>query len=103
MKAISIVIPVLDDAPALSRLLDDLDGIAAIDAQCIVIDGGSTAGSHELAQRRADVALRSERGRARQLIAGIAAAQGAWIWMLHADSRVDAAAWRALNDAIAQG
>jgi rSAM/selenodomain-associated transferase 2 len=102
MKSISIVIPVLDDAPALSRLLDDLDGIGAIDAERIVVDGGSADGSYALAQRRADVALRSQRGRARQLIAGIAAAQGTWIWMLHADSRVDAAAWRALNDTVAQ-
>src|SRR5512139_3037745 len=102
MTSISIVIPVLDDAPALSRLFDDLDDIAAIDAERIVVDGGSVDGSYELAQRRADVALRSQRGRARQLIAGISAAQGAWIWMLHADSRVDAAAWRALNDAINQ-
>jgi len=102
MKSISIVIPVLDDAPALSRLLDDLDAIGAIDAERIVVDGGSADGSYALAQRRADVALRSQRGRARQLIAGIAAAQGTWIWMLHADSRVNAAAWRALNDAVAQ-
>jgi rSAM/selenodomain-associated transferase 2 len=102
MKSISIVIPVLDDAPALSRLLDDLDAIGAIDAERIVVDGGSADGSYALAQRRADVALRSQRGRARQLIAGITAAQGTWIWMLHADSRVNAAAWRALNDAVAQ-
>ena len=102
MKAVSIVIPVLNDAPALGRLLDDLDRNAATDSERIVVDGGSTDGSFALAQRRADVALRSERGRARQLLAGVAAAQGTWVWLLHADSRVDTAAWRALHDAITQ-
>ena len=101
MQQISIVIPVLNDATALGRLLDDLDSILGIDAQRIVVDGGSEDGSYELACERADCALRTAAGRARQLAAGIVAAHGRWIWMLHADTRVDGAAWRALRTAIA--
>ena len=101
MQQISIVIPVLNDSAALCRLLDDLDSILGIDAQRIVVDGGSQDGSYELACERADCALRTAPGRARQLAAGIAAARGRWIWMLHADTRVDGAAWRALRAAIA--
>ena len=99
MQQISIVIPVLNDATALGRLLDDLDSILGIDAQRIVVDGGSEDGSYELACERADCALRTAAGRAGQLAAGIAAAHGRWIWMLHADTRVDSAAWRALRTA----
>jgi rSAM/selenodomain-associated transferase 2 len=101
MQQISIVIPVLNDATALRRLLDDLDSILGIDAERIVVDGGSEDGSFELACERADCVLHTATGRARQLAAGIVAAHGRWIWMLHADTRVDGAAWRALRTAIA--
>jgi len=101
MQQISIVIPVLNDATALGRLLDDLDSILGIDAERIVVDGGSEDGSYELARERADYALRTAPGRARQLAVGVVAAHGRWIWMLHADTRVDGAAWRALRKAIA--
>ena len=97
---ISIIVPVLDDVSALRQLLDDLDAIPSFDAERIVVDGGSTDGSMELAQRRVDVALRAPTGRARQLAAGVARAHGEWLWMLHADSRVDASAWDALRRAV---
>lgn len=100
MPTISIIVPVLDDISALRRLLDDLDAIASFDAERIVVDGGSSDGSFELAQRRVDVALRAPAGRARQLAAGTARARGKWLWLLHADTRVDAAAWDALRHAI---
>ena len=100
MPMISIIVPVLDDAVKLRQLLDDLDAIRSCDAQRIVVDGGSSDGSFDLAQQRAHVALRSSPGRARQLAAGTALAQGQWLWMLHADSRVDVRAWDALRGAV---
>ncbi len=103
MKGISIVIPVLNDAAALGRLFDDLDAVVGNEVQRIVVDGGSADESAELAQRRADLMVRTTRGRARQLNAGIARASGEWVLMLHADSRIDAHAWRALQRAIVAG
>ncbi len=100
MPVISIIVPVLDDVSALHQLLDDLDAIPAFDAERIVVDGGSTDGSFELAQRRVEVVVRAPTGRARQLAAGAARAHGKWLWMLHADSRVDASAWDALRRAV---
>ena len=102
MSSISIVVPVLNDAPALRQLFDDLDAIAPMNAQRIIVDGGSDDGSYEIARSRADVVLQSARGRARQLIAGCGAASCEWIWMVHADARVDRSAWRALEDAVSQ-
>ncbi len=101
-SSISIVIPVLNDAVALGTLLSDLDVISGFDAQRIVVDGGSSDDSFELACGRADVAIRTARGRARQLIAGVGLADGDWIWMLHADARVDERAWHAIRGAIVQ-
>jgi rSAM/selenodomain-associated transferase 2 len=93
MGAISIVIPVLDDAVPLGRLLTDLR--SAADAarggvEVIVVDGGSRDGSAEVAAGAADRVLVAPSGRAIQLAAGIGAAAGRLIWMLHADSRVTA-------------
>jgi rSAM/selenodomain-associated transferase 2 len=98
---LSVVIPVLDDAAALQRLLDDFAAIPGCDAERIVVDGGSSDGSYEIAQGRVDRVLSAPRGRASQLAAGVAQATGAWLWLLHADSRIDAGVWTALQQAIA--
>jgi rSAM/selenodomain-associated transferase 2 len=100
MQTISIVIPVLNDAQPLERLLTALRVPEFVHAnvglEIIVVDGGSTDGSLEIAARMADLALQASAGRASQLAAGIDAAHGRLIWMLHADSGVDAGHLRAL-------
>src|SRR5262245_31553132 len=93
LRSISIVVPVLDDAVALARLLDDLDAIDGLTAQRVIVDGGSIDESLAIARARADVAFHAAPGRAVQIGAGIAASDGAWIWMLHADARVSADVW----------
>ena len=57
--------------------------------------------SHSIAAERAERVLTAPRGRASQLAAGIAVSAGDWLWLLHADSRVDPAAWHALQGAVA--
>lgn len=49
------------------------------------------------------VALSAPAGRAHQLNAGIAAAQGDWLWLLHADSRLCADTLPALQAHLATG
>lgn len=98
---LSIIIPVLDDTPALKRLLDDLaPARAAVDGpEILVVDGGSRddpdAVSAEAVCRNARVRwLRSARGRGEQLAAGIEAGRGDVLWMLHADTRLAGEDWR---------
>jgi len=98
------VIPVLDDAAALGQLLADVRaafGASLCDVERIVVDGGSRDASVDVARANGAGTLVADRGRARQLIAGIAAARSDWIWMLHADSRIDASAADALQRVIA--
>ncbi|MEO5628136.1 MAG: glycosyltransferase, partial [Thermomonas sp.] len=45
--------------------------------------------------------LTAPAGRAHQLNAGIAVADGEWLWLLHADSRLQPDTWPALRDHIA--
>jgi rSAM/selenodomain-associated transferase 2 len=101
MAWLSVVVPVLNDAAALRQLFDDLDAVGAADVERIVVDGGSSDASFAVAEQRAQRALAASRGRATQLATGVAVATGEWLWLLHADSRIDAKVWRALQGAIA--
>ena len=84
---VSIVIPVLDDAAALTRVLAQLTD--QDDVEVVVVDGGSQDESRRVAGA-ADQVVESASGRARQLKVGVAATRGTFIWMVHADSGISA-------------
>jgi rSAM/selenodomain-associated transferase 2 len=79
---VTVIVPVLDDAAAVRRLLPQL--LSSQDVDVIVVDGGRDA---SLAADSPRVRLvRSAPGRALQMNAGAAAASGTWLLFLHADS-----------------
>ena len=86
---ISIIIPVLNEASTIQQFLESLRDRAG-DAEIIVVDGGSSDDTFELARARCDQCLRSARGRARQMNSGAVAASGNIFWFLHADTEVPA-------------
>lgn len=55
-------------------------------AEVIVVDGGSSDSSCDVAKLLSDHLIQSERGRARQMNAGAEIAEGEFLWFLHADS-----------------
>ncbi len=82
---VSVVIPVLFDADAVSALLTSLS--PGLDVEIIVVDGGGDSRLDALVRSHPGVMLhRTERGRGRQLNAGAAIATGEWLLFLHADS-----------------
>jgi rSAM/selenodomain-associated transferase 2 len=91
--SMSIIIPVLNDAPSLGRLLDDLSPArtAPITPEIIVVDGGSADDPQSVCAARGVSCISGARGRGLQLATGIAASRGEVIWMLHADTRLDGA------------
>ena len=94
---LSIVIPVLDDAVHLQRLLRLLGKAnthADLPLEILVIDGGSTDHSAAIALELGARVIRTEASRGVQLNAGYRAAQGTYLWLLHADSQPDAGALR---------
>jgi rSAM/selenodomain-associated transferase 2 len=98
---LSIVIPVLDEARHVAILLPELV-TACPGAEVVVVDGGSADGSPALAARIAGVrVVTSDRGRARQMNAGAAAASGDALLFLHADTRLPPGAAEAVLDALA--
>ncbi len=83
---LSIVIPTLNAAAHLPACLAALSpGLPG--QEIIVVDGGSTDETTAIASACATV-ISSEKGRANQMLAGAAAAQGQWLLFLHADTRL---------------
>lgn len=99
---LSVVIPVRNEAQALPFLLDDLSALGAAGAELIVVDGGSTDGTCEVAHGRVDQLLKTGLGRAVQMNAGAATARGTYLWFLHADTRVSAEAISRLQQTLEQ-
>lgn len=84
---IGVVIPALDEADALPGLLADLTGLA-LERQVLVVDGGSRDRTVQVARAGGAQVLGSRRGRARQMNAGAMFLETAWLFFLHADSRL---------------
>lgn len=97
---LSVVIPVLNEAERLPALLDALGALGGLDAQIIVVDGGSTDGSAGVARQGGMTVLASAPGRARQMNAGAAAASGEVLLFLHADTRLPPLADSLILDAL---
>jgi rSAM/selenodomain-associated transferase 2 len=98
---LSIVVPVLDEAANLARLLPDL-ALRCPEAEVILVDGGSADATADVARRHPAVRwLPTERGRARQMNAGARAARGDVLLFLHADSVLPDGAASAIARALA--
>ncbi len=99
--AISIIMPTLNEADSIEQTLVTVRALN-LSAQVIVIDGGSTDNTRELAGGLAHQVLRSECGRARQMNAGAAAASGDYLLFLHADTELTVHAATQLQSALEQ-
>ncbi len=87
---ISIVIPTLNAATVLPGTLAPLvAGVAeGIVRELVVSDGGSTDATCEVAEATGAVVVEGPAGRGGQLRRGAAAARGAWLLFLHADTHL---------------
>jgi rSAM/selenodomain-associated transferase 2 len=87
---IGIVLPILQEAAILEAALEYLARIAA-DCPVVVVDGGSSDDSAEIARRRFATEQCSRACRAVQMNRGAACLQADALLFLHADSRLPAA------------
>ena len=89
---LAIVIPTLDEAGRIRASLEALAPLRARGHAVIVVDGGSSDATVELARPLADQVLVSTKGRAVQMNAGARAARAEGLVFLHADTRLPALA-----------
>ena len=90
---LSAIVPVLDDAERLRRLLAELRGDPHLEV--VVVDGGSRDET-PVAASAAHRVLAAPSSRGGQLRAGVAASERDWLWFLHADTQLEASAIRTL-------
>ena len=100
---LSIVVPVLNEAATLGSQLAALQELRGRGAELLLVDGGSSDGTRELARPLVDRLLEAPRGRAVQMNAGAQASQGEVLLFLHADSRLPPAADERLRSALVAG
>lgn len=100
---LSVIVPVLNEAPVLPELFAQLSELAREQAEIIVVDGGSADGTAERAERAGFRVLRAAPGRARQMNAGAARASAQALLFLHADTLLPAGAVKMVAGALADG
>lgn len=101
--SVSVVIPTLNEeaclATTLASVLSEADEV-------MVVDGGSTDATAQIATRSGARVIRAPRGRGSQLDAGARRALGGWLVFLHADTWLEAgwaAALRGLGGDVVGG
>ena len=100
---LSIIMPVLNEADVIGATLARLAAARPENSEVILVDGGSSDGTADLAVRLADRVVHAPRGRAAQMNAGAAAAKGSVLLFLHADTLVPPTFCSAMQTALATG
>jgi rSAM/selenodomain-associated transferase 2/rSAM/selenodomain-associated transferase 1 len=103
MSVLSIIMPVLDEAAGIAATLAPLQAWRAHGTEIILADGGSRDGTPEAAGPWVDRVVHAPCGRARQMNAGAAAAQGDILLFLHADTVLPPGADELVRAALAGG
>jgi rSAM/selenodomain-associated transferase 2 len=83
LQELSVVIPALNAAATLPATLAAL---GEAPAEVVVVDGASTDGTVAVAIALGARVVTAPRGRGAQIAAGVAAARGDWLLVLHADT-----------------
>ena len=100
---LSVIIPTLDEADGVAAALRSLAPLRGRGHELILVDGGSTDGTPDLARDLCDRIVAAPASRSGQMNAGARLAQGDVLLFLHADSRLPENADRLVLDAVAGG
>jgi GT2 family glycosyltransferase len=87
-RSLAVVIPALNEAELLADCLVSVHRMAPRPDEVIVVDGGSTDETRDVAARHGISVIMSEPGRGTQIAAGVARAKSAVVLVVHADSLI---------------
>lgn len=96
---VSVIVPVLNEASTIEKLL--IQPWVKEAGEVIVVDGGSSDGTREIAQKFART-ISSDSGRGPQMNAGATAATGDVLLFLHADVQLEPQAIKTICNAMAR-
>jgi rSAM/selenodomain-associated transferase 2 len=96
---LAVIVPVLNRRRDLEATLHALPQVGEV----IVVDGGSTDGSAQVARDHGAAVLACAPGRGGQFRAGAERAASSWLLFVHADTRLDGAAWGAIGRTLREG
>lgn len=100
---ISIVIPVLDDAPALESLLSTIGGFDSSPHEVIVVSGSSAPALAARCAEHGQRYLETEPNRGAQLDLGARQASASVLWFVHASAELGPHALDAVQSAVSNG
>lgn len=90
VRTLAVVVPTLNENETLRDCLESLARTSPPADEIIVADGGSTDGTPAIAAQLGATVIVGERGRGRQIAAGVARARSDAVLVVHADSVVGA-------------
>ena len=99
--SVALVLPVLDEEAALPALVEVLATLDPAPAEIIAVDGGSMDGTAQIIRHAGWTLIACEKGRARQINAGVAAARADYVCVLHADTIPPADMVQVIRDTLA--
>jgi rSAM/selenodomain-associated transferase 2 len=100
---LSVVVPVLDDAEALERLVGRLRAMPESPDEIVVVDGAGDPVCARLCTELSVIYICTPPGRGVQLDAGARATTGGWLWFLHADASPPSHSARLIRRALSNG
>ena len=101
--SISIVVPVLADAPMLSRLLDMLRLLDDEPHEVIIVDGADDPAVVDCCRQYGCIYQNARSGRGHQLHAGALQSSGIVIWFLHTDAEPPPDSFESIRRAVRAG
>ena len=103
VQGLSVIIPVLNEERSLVRILSAFESWEPAASEIIVVDGGSTDRTLDIAGDYPCTVISAAKGRASQMNAGADYATGEILLFLHADTTLPVAAAQLIEEALYRG